>query len=377
LYGERTWSIDGARDLAMAERPFGSTFSFCGECLDVRETGTHIGETSIFLTSLDDLAEDDGYGGLHFGSTGALMEEVEVVGAGRDSTYDPDTGATEPGDDPTVDYTEEDYEEYREELDAELADLLSGCCSTSNATFNTYCTYFACTSRSEDDYFSVDYTTFGTPNIVGAETYEEELLANAWGLLVYNLDICKFAMLMAGEYSTDKYFQVIEFLHGDNTIEVRLDWTFYEGFTIFTPSDGVIHIRRGNAPWRSVCGTWLYPCTPSDQICTAIEVAAWLFHELIHGACNLGRKAEPTVSTVERAFRWGMYNRYWCALQDSSCCDQFLESGGVTDKLIDHGKWSTWGTKDDYWVGCPPSSTTDVSAGGEKPGWPPEEMEYA
>jgi hypothetical protein len=114
--------------------------------------------------------------------------------------------------------------------------------------------------------------------------------------------------------------------------------------------------------WQLMKSMWANPCTDSDKAYVAIEIAAWLFHELMHGVCRLGQAKEWRVNFAERAFRWGMYNRYWFALRDSQCfLDQFTD-GGVTDELLLRSfVHNTWGDNSASCKPCDPDSSLDPS----------------
>jgi len=323
------------------EHHIGTTYLFCMECLGSPTDGKHIGETASFR-------HDDKQHAWGFVAYESSLSKL--------SDFDPGTGFHAPASTTTTGDEEEDE-----------------CILTFDEDRYRTCASFECNPKSEDDFLAMDCTiTEDVVDVKGAEAEEENLLRTAWALLLENRDLCEFAWCLHGTGSFDclekhitgdlscvwfpvvvditvkeydKHW-VIQFVSGD-------DWDWLGGW---------IRINRRKIQWQKVMEVWNDPCSTPDKVCCAIEVSAWLFHELSHICCwpSSDSPLEEYTVSMEKAYRWAMYNRYWCAVRESNCCRQFFEGGAVGDGLLVHAYDTCvptgvlWGTDNEDWEACEP-----------------------
>lgn len=209
------------------------------------------------------------------------------------------------------------------------------------------------------------------PRIRDASVVEEQLVTAAWNLVLQNMDMVRWAVCKAtGTIDDSKYKALLRRINGKTRITVKI-WDIDppgDGFALALDGSGTIVIWGGEGVWATYVDMWNNGASPNVRLCSALNLAAVLLHELCHLAgytyIDLGNKCYD-VYLIESAFKWAVFQRYPQAGNDpdaptnskgqptNSCCNQF----------------------DEDWVfGCgasyaPQTDCTTVSGGGSSSGY--------
>lgn len=168
-----------------------------------------------------------------------------------------------------------------------------------------------------------------------------KLLLAAWNILYENLDLIQWVAcwltgdrlsltaLLTGNWSTMGVCMTNSIL-GTPGSEVYVFFTplsneAFSGLPLGVTPGGTILIPDRSDIWQEFVELFL-SSNPLDRLCSVVELATWLAHELTH-TCGYafgdpwfedGSDACPKSYLFENAFRWALHRRYGDLA--ASCC---------------------------------------------------------